>query len=178
MQPKIITQWQKVGTKRQSKTWNRIVPSKNTIYLLDCYRQNNVTKCHFFSPISHLDCTLNYSTRKLGVKTLNLSRRFDYVNFVNGFHNTKFQFSMAALSSYQAFCLALCTTTSGLVSQRRVTHANHHFFSCSSSNKNPALSCRFCKLKTPYFSRKIVGKLTVIQMSTVPHSSVQLSSIT
>ena len=88
--------------------------------------------------------------------------------------------------------LALCTATSGIVSEW-VTEASP-FFSINEilnsgtatiiqnfllftrwTAKNLGYLCSFCQVCTIYISGKNVGKLTVIQTSTNPHNSVQVS---
>ena len=89
-------------------------------------------------------------------------------------------------------CLALCTVKCIRVS-REVTRTIPNFFIYEISNfgtavfiqkfhiciqkiaRNLAFFCSFCRLFTLYITVKNVGKLTVIQMSTVPHNSVQIS---
>ena len=93
------------------------------------------------------------------------------------------------------FCFALCTVKCDLVYQW-VTQANPHFFmneifelwDCHDLAKIPVLypincreACLLCsvgKVFTLYSSRKNVSMLTVIQTSTDPHKSEQLSCTT
>ena len=89
-------------------------------------------------------------------------------------------------------CFALSTVKGGLVSEW-VTRANPNFFINEILNfgtamifqifhlfiikiaKNLAFFCSFSKVFTLYSSRKKFCKLTVIQTSTVPHNSMQVS---
>ena len=90
------------------------------------------------------------------------------------------------------FCFTFCTVERAFVSEW-VTQASTHFFINVILNfgtavmfqifhlfiqkiaKNLAFFCSFCKILTLYGSRKKVWKLTVIQISPVPHNSVQVS---
>ena len=90
------------------------------------------------------------------------------------------------------FCLTLCTLKCGFVSEW-VTCANSNFFINEILNfgtvvifqifqlfiqqiaNNLAFFCSFCKIFTFYSSRNNVWKLTLIQTSSVPHMSMQVS---
>ena len=141
--------------------------------------------------ISHLVYAYNYSNMNRG-KSIVQFVKFNYVDTEKTLHNTKnLKLEMLHYPFTKQFCLALCTVKCGLACER-VTRTNPHFFineilnfgtaniiqvfhpSTQITAKDFAFSCSFWKTFSLYITGKNVGKLTVIQTSTVPHKSVQI----
>ena len=142
--------------------------------------------------ISCLSCTFSVSNMNIEKKRLYPFERFKFVDTDNTFHNTNLTTLNGALFVTQHICPALPTLKCGLVSEW-ITQAKPHFFLneiltfgtamviqvfhlfIQKTGKNLAFLCCFCRISTLYFSTKNVGNPSVIQTSTVSHSSVQIS---
>ena len=127
------------------------------------------------------------------MKKLNLFRRFYFVDGIITFHITNFTTLNAELSISKYQTILPCTLQSELLSSVWVTRASPRFFNSKIVNfgtamifqnfhlfvqwiaKNLAFFCSCCEAFTLYISRKKVCNLTVFQVSTVQHNSVQVS---
>ena len=141
--------------------------------------------------ISHLPYAYNYSKMNRRKNIVQFENN-NYVDTDKTLHNTKnIKLEMLHYPFTKQFCLALCIVKCGLACEC-VTRTNPHFFineilnfrtaniiqvfhpSTQITAKVFAFFCSFCKKFSLHITGKNVGKLTVIQTSTVPHNSVQI----
>ena len=184
----------KLRQKDNQRSGTGLSRTRSPFSLLIVVANNNFASNNIIFLRSHLAYTLNYSMMDLG-KRINLSKWPNYVDTDNTFHNTNFTTLNAAFSSYQA--ILPCATHSEVCSCVWMGNSSKSTFLrllliSKISNFGAAMiiqvfqlsllncqescfSCSFCKIFTLYISRSTVGKLNVIQTSTVPHNAVQIS---
>ena len=124
-------------------------------------------------------------------KGLNHFERFNFVDPVVTFNNTNFTTLNVTLSTYQTIlaftphtkvwsCVCMCNSTKIHISSSLILNSAtakviqvFHLFSHQLAKILPFFKS-FCRKFILYTSKKKVGKLIVIQTSTVPHNFVQV----
>ena len=133
--------------------------------------------------------------RSVSQSWISKKERFNFVDTDITFHNTNFTTLNVALSSYETVLPCAwqkkvwpCVWKGNSLKSTFLHHRDFELWvsrdhPCSPPfqnfthkiDRNIACFCSFCKFFTSYIATKDVGKLTVIQTSTVPHNSVQIS---
>ena len=163
--------------------WNRFVPNKPTTFLLDCCRQRKFYLEYYYLRDQWSVLYAQYFNSEPRKKRLNHFKSFNFVDSDNIFQITNYTKLNAALSSYQA--VLPCALYSELWSCVWMgNRANPHFFINEILNSKTAMVFQIFQHFIQwiaknlaffflYSSRKNVCKLTVMQLSAVPHNSVQ-----